>query len=134
MKKIIFSIVLNLILLVGYSQNQAVVKIKIPAKQNVMNTKLLPVAWALQSFNHKIFFKEPYTENYLLLFNEYPLLKSANNGKKNVSLLTQLSFADVLESSMNKVKTGLINTYDDNISELFKDAPSLLQFTCIISF
>ena len=49
-------------------------------------------------------------------------------------ITTELSFSDVLEHSMNSLKTGLVNTYDDHITELFKDAPSLFKVKCIISF
>lgn len=118
----------------GYAQNVAVAKIRIPAQQDVMNTKQLPARSIHQSFDHKIFLNKPYTDNYLLYLNEYPLLKNAANLKSKISVSTQLAFADVLESYMNNIKTGLISTYDGRIMELFKEAPCMLQLTCILSF
>lgn len=133
MKKTILSIILKLFLCAGYAQNQAVVKILIPAQKDLTNMKHLTVKSIHRSFDHKIFLSRSCTEKYLFCVNEYPLLKTAANLKSKISVSTQLAFADVLESYMNNIKTGLISTYDDSITALFKDAPSMLQFTCIIS-
>lgn len=134
MKKIFCCICLQLLLLnFGKAQNQAVGKIIIPAKPVISFTRPLPANSFHQSFNNKSFFNTPASTTNLLFFNDEPLLKFSATAKKQLTLQTRLSFADVLETSVNSIKSGLVNTYDDNIDELFKDAPSWVQLTCIIS-
>ncbi len=130
MKKIIFCIILQLLFInFGKAQSKAVAKITLPAKQVVLFTPQLPAT----SFNHKNFINTATVKAQLLFFNDVPLLKVAGTQKKQLMLLTRLSFADVLETTVNSFKPRLVNTYDDNIDELFKDAPSWLQLTCIVS-
>ncbi|MEP7256472.1 MAG: hypothetical protein ABI666_11900 [Ferruginibacter sp.] len=52
--------------------------------------------------------------------------------RKATLFITEVSFNDILESYINGVNGSLINTYDDHISELFKDAPSIVKLKCII--
>ncbi len=69
----------------------------------------------------------------LLFFNNQQLLKLKKTTKKPVTFYADISFSDMLETSINRLKTDVIITYDDEIAELFKDAPSLLKVKCIIS-
>jgi hypothetical protein len=71
-------------------------------------------------------------DNTALFFNDQPVLKLNKTLKRPVLLLTELSFSDVLENSMNSLKANLISTYDDHITELFKDAPSLVKLKFIL--
>ena len=54
--------------------------------------------------------------------------------KKNTLLTSEFSLNDILENTINSVNANLLNTYDDHIAELFKNAPSLFKVKCIISF
>ena len=38
----------------------------------------------------------------------------------------ELACCDMLQNALNNLKPDLINTYDDQLTELFKDAPSLV--------
>lgn len=74
---------------------------------------------------------EPATDP-LLSFNDLPLLNLSKPVSRYFSFFTELSFADVFESGINSFKPGIVTTYDDHITELFKDAPSLVKVKCII--
>ena len=52
--------------------------------------------------------------------------------RKATLFITEVSFSDILESSINGVNGSLINTYDDHVTELFKDAPSIVKLKCTI--
>jgi hypothetical protein len=54
-------------------------------------------------------------------------------GKKNTSFFTAFSFGEFLETAFNNVDASLLNTYDDEVPELFKDAPFMLQLKYVIS-
>jgi hypothetical protein len=63
-----------------------------------------------------------------------PIIKLKEMGtRKQVLFFSALSLNDILESSVNNINSGLLNTYDDQITELFKTAPSTVKLTCIIS-
>lgn len=131
MKKIVFIIILKIGLLpFGYAQNRVVNKFVIPQKTGISllktATNKLP-ACSLTAFS----LQEPKAAT-VLHFNNQPVLKAAVT--KTVSFFTTFSFSDVFENSMNSLKADLINTYDDHITELFKDAPSLIKMSCIIPF
>jgi hypothetical protein len=73
-------------------------------------------------------------QSTLFFFNNEPLIAVNKKAAKPVMIFAELSFGDVLENAMNKLKPGLVNTYDDELTELFKDAPSLLKVKCTIPF
>jgi len=54
--------------------------------------------------------------------------------RKSALIFTEFSFPDLMESTVNGINAGWVNTYDDHIPELFKDAPSLFTIKGIISF
>jgi hypothetical protein len=131
-KKIAFIILLNLFLFnPGYTQNNVIARITIPQTNHI--SLLKPSISA--SFDHSLIkadnLQEP-TSTPLLFFNNRQLLKLKKATKKPLIFFADLSFSDVLESSVNRLKTDLINTYDDYITELFKEAPSLVKVKCII--
>jgi hypothetical protein len=132
MKKIIIITIFEILLFrSGYAQNQFVAKMILPensaATLGKMKINSRPYHLAL-----KIVYAAEPADNAALFFNDQPVLKFNKNRKRSVLILTELSFSDVLENSMNNLKPELINTYDDHISELFKDAPSLLKLKFIL--
>ena len=106
-------------------------KIVLPKKQGIGLLKTSSTSPLYHPLN-KISFSEEQVNNSLLLFNDQPVLKLNKAVKKPVLFFTELSFSDVLENSMNRLKPDLIYTYDDQVTELFKDAPSLFKVKCII--
>jgi hypothetical protein len=132
MKKAAFIILLNLLLIKpGYAQNNVIARMAIPQTKFI---SLLKPSKAT-SFDHSLIKADILQETAntpLLFFNDQQLLKLKKVLKKPVMFFADLSFSDVLETSVNSLKTNLINTYDDHITELFKDAPSLVKVKCII--
>jgi hypothetical protein len=132
MKKIIFIIIFEILLLNhGYAQNQVMVKIVIPENPATTLVKMKTTQTPYHAFS-KIIYTAEHADNSLFLFNDQPVLKLNKTLKLPVLLLTELSFSDVLENSMNNLKANLISTYDDHITELFKDAPSLVKLRFIL--
>jgi hypothetical protein len=132
MKKATFIILLNLLLLKsGYTQNNVIARMIIP------ETKIISLfkPFISTGFNHTLLKADNFQQEAnapLLFFNNQQLLKLKKSLKKPVMFFADISFSDVLETSVNSLKTGLINTYDDQITELFKEAPSLVKIKCII--
>lgn len=133
MKKIIFTIICGILLIpFGYAQNKVITKMVIPERSRIVLIKMKINAASNQSFPKLVYAAEP-AENGLLFLNDSPVLKGNGNMKRLVLLFTELPFGDVLENYINRLKTGLINTYDDQVTELFKDAPSLIKLKFIFS-
>lgn len=132
MKKIIIIIILNFFLqLPGFTQNHVVKKFVIPQKTHISILKKSMVSKPGHTFSKEIFLIEPGTAS-LFSFNDQTLVNHRAAVKKSLKVYTELSFSDVLEDSMNSLKDGLVNTYDDNINELFRDAPSLFKIRLVI--
>jgi hypothetical protein len=134
MKQLIFIIIFKISLVQsGNAQNQFVAKMLIPENPagSLIKLKINTHPYHIQP--QIIYAAEP-ADNTALFFNDQPVVKLNKNKKRPVLLLTQLSFSDVLENSMNEFKADLVNTYDDHIIELFKDAPSIFKVKCIIAF
>jgi len=70
---------------------------------------------------------------FISLFTGLPVIKLMEpvNRKKPV-LLTELCFGEIAETIFEQANSSLLNTYDDTIPELFKDAPFSVKITCII--
>jgi hypothetical protein len=132
MKKTILIILLNLLLPgFGYAQNNVIAIMAIPKTTSISLLK----PSVSTSFNHSLIKADNVQEaanTPLLFFNNQQLLKQKKVAKKPVTFFADISFSDVLQTSVNTFKTDLINTYDDHITELFKDAPSLVRIKCII--
>jgi hypothetical protein len=132
MKKAAFIILLNLLLLKpGYAQNNVIARMAIP---QIKHVSLLKTSMST-SFAHSLIKADNLQEvanTPLLFFNNQQLLKLKKATKRLIMFFADLSFSDVLETSVNRLKTDLINTYDDHITELFKEAPSLVKIKCII--
>jgi hypothetical protein len=92
-----------------------------------------PVTSLIDQYLTRTVFTEEPAKMPLLVFNDQPVLIPAKTVKKAMMFFTELSFSDVLENSINNIRAGIINTYDDHITELFKDAPSLIKVKLIIS-
>ena len=132
MQKIVFIIIFQILPgQLGYAQNQVNTKMVLPKKPGI---SLMKTSSTLPLYNPlpKIGYAEETANNSLLIFNDQPVLKINKAVKKSVLFFTELSFSDVLENSMNRLKPDLIYTYDDRVTELFKDAPSLFKVKCII--
>lgn len=64
-----------------------------------------------------------------------PQIKLKTIGNKfSFAFYTELSFSDMIEGAFKNANSGLINTYDDNITGLYKNAPFLLKLKCCIHF
>ncbi len=134
MKKIIFILLTNILLHPGaMAQNQAAKTWIIPQKANIsLLKKQLPVYDKPAAINVDLL---TITEAAPLFnFNGQPLLSAGSFIKKPMQFFAELSFPDMMENRFNSLKNGLINTYDDAVTELFKDAPSLLKVSCVIAF
>lgn len=132
MKKIVFIIILKIFFqLPGFAQNHVVNRLLIPKKASFFLLKETTPSGAGYVFCKKIFLCQAETAT-LLSFNDQALFRHRMPVKKSLSVFTELSFSDVLEDSINSLKDGLVNTYDDHITELFSDAPSLFKIKFII--
>ncbi len=133
MKKAGFIILLNLLLHnPGYAQSNVIARMAIPKSISISLVK----PSIATSFDHSLIKAgnlQEGTNTPLLFFNNQQLIKLKSAVNTTVTIFTELSFSDVLENSMNRFKADLINTYDDHITELFKEAPSLVKVKCIIS-
>jgi hypothetical protein len=134
MKKLIQTTVFMVVfILAGYAQNSVQPKFTVPASylffQPAVNKgikKQMPVK--------KINILTSATDHSNPFLSGLPVIKLKETTKRKPALFTaELSLNDMLENSLNSINAGLLNTYDDSISELFKDAPSLVKFKCIIS-
>ncbi len=133
MKKIIFVIIFwTMLMPFAYSQNQVITKLVIPERKNISLSKMKTTSTSYQAIPKLVFSAEA-ADHDLLFFNGSPVLKHSGTGKRAVFFFTELSFSDVLENTMNRLKTGIVNTYDDQVTELFKDAPSLIKLKLIFS-
>ena len=134
MKKTVFIILLSLLLYKpGYSQNNLITRIEIPQIKHISLLR----SFISKGSDHLVIKADILQESAntpLLFFNNQQILILKKDTKKPLTFFADLSFSDVLETSVNSLKTGLINTYDDQITELFKDAPSLVKVKCIIPF
>ena len=134
MKKLIQTIIFVVVfILPGYAQNNIQPEFIIPAKylffQPVVNKWIkeqIPVK--------KINLLSSSTDNSSAFLSGLPVIKLKETAKRKPTVfIAELSLNDMLENSINSINAGLLNTYDDSIYELFKDAPSLVKFKCIIS-
>ncbi|MBK7374272.1 MAG: hypothetical protein IPJ02_01470 [Chitinophagaceae bacterium] len=73
-------------------------------------------------------------KNIFSFLNNEPLLKLSLFPKRSLLFFTEITFTDLLENSINRIKPTLLNTYDDHIDELFREAPSLFKLKCTIAF
>jgi len=73
-------------------------------------------------------------KNILSFLKNEPLLKLPFFPQRSLLLFTEITFTDLLENGINRIKPNLLNTYDDHIDELFRDAPSLFKLKCTIEF
>ncbi len=133
MKKTTFIIIFKIVLLLsGYAQKNVITKIVIPQKISISFFK----PSTLPYFDHsliRINKLQGSVNNSRIFFNNQQLIKYKKAVNNPVLIFTELSSSDVLENSLNNLKTDLISTYDDHITELFKDAPSLVKLKCIIT-
>ena len=120
-------------ILAGYAQNSVQSKFIIPAKYlffqpavNKRSKEQIPVKRINVLFSS--------TDHSSTFLSNLPVIKLKETAKRKTTLFTaELSLNDMLEISINSINAGLLNTYDDSIAELFKDAPSVVKFKCIIS-
>lgn len=133
MKKSVY-IVLFMVLFpsIGHAQNSVKTKLIIPVKSSGLNLHQTENLEAV-SFSLKLNIMVESENSYRSLFSDLPLLKLREfNFKKNIFLTSEFSLNDMLENTVNSVNANLLNTYDDHIAELFKEAPSPVKLKCII--
>ncbi len=72
--------------------------------------------------------------NFNAILTGLPIIKLKETAAgKPILFFTRFSLNDMLENSINSMNDRLLNTYDDHIQELFKEAPSLVTLKCTIS-
>ncbi len=134
MKKIICIAVFKILFLAcGNAQSNARPKFVIPAYHQASLITATPSVNPACSFGNFTIAEEPGNKMLIFLNNE-PFLKFKATPKKIILVSAQLSFTDLVENTINSVKDGLLNKYDDHITELFRDAPSLVSLKCSIGF
>lgn len=134
MKQLIFITILKLLLpLLGQAQSNVIQKLVAPSKNSVNTfSKNIP---APVEYSFKNFADEEESGNNLLSFlNGQPIIRLTGVFRKSAFIFTEFSFPDLMENTVNRINAGWVNTYDDHIPELFKDAPSLFTIKSIISF
>ena len=134
MKQLILITILKLLLpVLVQAQSNIIQKLVVPSKVSVNAfNKIIP---AIGTYSFKNLNGEDLPGNNLLSFlNGHPLIRLTRVFRKSAFIFTEFSFPDVMENTMNGINAGWVNTYDDHIPELFKDAPSLFTIKGIISF
>lgn len=134
MKQLILITILKLLLpVLVQAQSNVIQKLVVPSKVSVnIFSKAIP---AIDTYSLKNLNGEDLPGNNLLSFlNGHPLIRLTRVFRKSAFIFTELSFPDVMENTMNGINAGWVNTYDDYIPELFKDAPSLFTIKGILSF
>ena len=134
MKKIIYTyLLLTLFHSFTYSQNSVKFKAIIPQTPFLLVfEKNKKTKTSFYEYKFVFLSKE---ENKLNAFiSKLPEIKISETGKKIKSpLFTELSFSDILENIFASINSSLINTYDEDVPELFKDAPFTFKLKCTIS-
>jgi hypothetical protein len=134
MRKLFYSILFAIIFhALGYAQNNA--KFKIVLAQKTLPLRISTIKNTSHSFLLESLSSAAIPQTTLQSFiSALPLIQlNKAAGKKSKLFFTEFSFGELLETAFNKVNTSLINTYDDEVPELFKDAPFTLKVKCIIS-
>jgi hypothetical protein len=134
MKKIIYAyLLITLFHSFTYAQNSVKFKAITPQKPIVFSFAKIKKTNTSFSAYKFVFLSEE--ENKLNTFiSKLPVIKLTETGKKIKSpLFTEFSFFDILETIFVNSYSSLINTYDEDFPELFKDAPFAFKLKCIIS-
>ena len=133
MKRMLYFNLLVIVFHAGaYSQKLVHHSMRLPQKLPVITTAKTNNDIAAFIFLQRAEVTPP-QNRFISLLNALPFIKfkePANN--KLPVLLTELSFGEIAESIFEKANSSLLNTYDDTIPELFKDAPFSVKITCII--
>jgi len=133
MKKLIPAILFLLLFMsAGYAQNSVTGKLNFPE---------LFIISPIATNNHpdiipvkKIELLSAPVNNLNAILTGLPIIKLKETvAGKPVLFFTRFSLNDMLENSINSMNDRLLNTYDDHIQELFKEAPSLVTLKCTIS-
>ncbi len=133
MKQLILITILKLLLpVLVQAQSNVIQKLVVPSKVSVnIFSKAIP---AIDTYSFKNLNGEDLPGNNLLSFlNGHPLIRLTRVFRKSAFIFTEFSFPDVMENTMNGINAGWVNTYDDHIPELFKDAPSFFTIKGILS-
>lgn len=134
MQKIFFIIILKLLLQqFGYAQNQVVSKIIIPVSTGLGLIKKSSTVSVIPAFN-KLSIAPERVNKTLFSFTDKPLIHVTRRRGKKAMFFAELACCDMLQNALNNLKPDLINTYDDQLTELFKDAPSLVKVKYVIPF
>lgn len=134
MKKSIITILVFIFLSnYSYAQNYVPVKFIIPQSQAFISLKKIERSQAAPAFNRFVFSPAEFEKQSFI--SSLPVINLKEfSGRRSVSFFSELSLNDLLENTMTAIDPAFINKYDDHIDELFKDAPSLVKFNCVIKF
>ncbi len=134
MKKIIFTALL-MIFSAGlcYSQKSIVNKFIIPRQHSFTLLKEIKKNTVDFAFNDLKVAAEPENKFHRFIYGLPSIKIKETAGRKPFSFFTQLSFSDIVENGFGKLHSGIANTYDDELPELFKDAPYAVKLHLIIS-
>ena len=133
MKKIVYTALIMLFYATAYAQNSIKNKMVIPQKKSFFPFTKIEQPTPPLSFANFTYGSSGENSLKTILSNLPVLRLKETSGKKPALFITEFSFNDILENSINSVDGSLLNTYDDHISELFKDAPSIVKVKCIIN-
>lgn len=135
MKQIIGTIIFSfLFVAAAYSQNYVRKIYVVPQQLHFATISRKALTTAAPATTVQINFTEANQGNSPLL-SGLPVIKIKETIKKFAgSFYAELALNDMLENSVNSFNGNLVNTYDDSITELFRDAPSLIKVKCIIPF
>ena len=132
MKKLISICIFKIALLTtGYAQNSIKAKWVTPFHNSSISLTKPYTGFKKYPFNSFVLPEEKSNGMYAFLNNQ-ALLKIRFFPKNTLLLFTELSFTDMLENTINSVDASLLNKYDDHITELFRDAPSIFKLKCTI--
>jgi hypothetical protein len=133
MKKIIYAYLL-ITLFHSFTFAQNSVKLKAITPQKCFLVVFEKTKKTKAFFSEHTFVLLSKNENKLNAFiSNLPVIKITETNKKKSLLFTELSFSDILENIFSSINSSLINTYDEDIPELFKNAPFTFKLKCIIS-
>jgi hypothetical protein len=134
MRKLFYSILLVMFLHpFAHAQKNIKFTMVLPKQSFLSSAQKNKVHGNLFSFNHLKLVAESETK-FQSFIAALPVIKITETAtKRSLSFFAALSPGDLLENAFNKVNASLLNTYDDEVPELFKDAPFMVQLKCFIS-
>ena len=135
MKHIIGTFIFNfLFVAAAYSQNHVRKIFVVPQQVHFATISRRAITTTAPATTLQINLLESNQGNSSFL-SDLPVIKIKETIKKIPGFFfAELALNDMLENSVNNFNGNLLNTYDDSVTELFRDAPSIIKVKCIIPF